>query len=98
MRIEKLSVEIICFIDLSFLACRVYVGAADLKVNMVKATFLKVKAGDFVLIYIMFYLFLWPSHSLKAYEDAVLHEFLHVRCPNKTENWIDQRTSELLRK
>lgn len=27
-----------------------------------------------------------------------LHEFLHVQYPSKTENWIYQKTSELLRK
>lgn len=58
----------------------------------------RVEAGDFVLIYIMFYLSLWPSHSSKAYEDAVLHEFMHVRYPSKTEKWMYQKTSELLRK
>lgn len=58
----------------------------------------RVEAGEFVLIYIMFYLYLWPSHSLEAYEETVLHEFLHVRYPNKTEDWIKERASELLRK
>ena len=57
----------------------------------------RLKAEDFVLIYIMFYLHLWPSQSLDRYEENVLHEFLHVRHPEKSEKWIRQKTNELLK-
>lgn len=58
----------------------------------------RVEAGDFILIFIMFYLELWPSLSLRAYEENVLHEFLHVKHPDKSEKWIMEKTAELLEK
>ncbi|MEM3628751.1 MAG: hypothetical protein QXQ94_10765 [Candidatus Bathyarchaeia archaeon] len=58
----------------------------------------RVKAGDFVLIYIMFYLLNWKTMSLRECEENVLHELLHVKYPDKNENWIRKKTSELLKR
>lgn len=58
----------------------------------------RVQAGDFVLIYIMFYLLNWKTMSLRECEENVLHELLHVKYPDKNENWIRKKTSELLKR
>ena len=35
-------------------------------------------------------------HDIDLYEEAILHELLHVRYPNKSEEWIVNKTDEIL--
>ena len=34
-------------------------------------------------------------HDRDLYEEAIIHELLHVRYPDENEAWIDNRTTEL---
>jgi len=36
-------------------------------------------------------------HDIDLYENAILHELLHVRYPEKDENWIVNKTDEILK-
>ena len=35
-------------------------------------------------------------HDIDLYEEAILHELLHVRYPKKNEDWIVNKTDEIL--
>ena len=35
-------------------------------------------------------------HDIDLYEEAILHELLHVRYPGKDEDWIVNKTDEIL--
>tara|TARA_R110000796_G_scaffold82592_1_gene181037 strand:- start:68937 stop:69212 length:276 start_codon:yes stop_codon:yes gene_type:complete len=35
-------------------------------------------------------------HDVDLYEEAIVHELLHVRYPNKDEDWINEKTKKLL--
>jgi hypothetical protein len=34
-------------------------------------------------------------HDRDLYEEAIIHELLHVRYPSKTEEWIDSQTTKI---
>ena len=35
-------------------------------------------------------------HDVDLYEEAIVHELLHVRYPKKNEDWIVNKTNEIL--
>jgi len=35
-------------------------------------------------------------HDVDLYEEAIVHELLHVKHPDKDEDWINEKTEELL--
>ena len=36
------------------------------------------------------------SHDIDLYEEAVIHELLHVRYPTKSEDWVNKKSKQLL--
>jgi len=35
-------------------------------------------------------------HDIDLYEEAIIHELLHVRYPTKSENWVNKESKRLL--
>lgn len=35
-------------------------------------------------------------HDIDLYEEAIAHELLHVKYPDKSERWINEKCSELM--
>ena len=36
-------------------------------------------------------------HDIDLYEEAILHELLHIRYPSEDEDWIENKTNEILK-
>lgn len=34
-------------------------------------------------------------HDIDLYEEAIIHELLHVRYPTKSEDWVNKKTKKL---
>ena len=34
-------------------------------------------------------------HDIALYEDAIIHELLHVRYPTRSEDWVNKKTIQL---
>jgi hypothetical protein len=34
-------------------------------------------------------------HDIALYEDAIIHELLHVRYPTRSEDWVNKKTAKL---
>ena len=34
-------------------------------------------------------------HDVDLYEDAIIHELLHIRYPTRSEDWVNEKTKEL---
>jgi len=34
-------------------------------------------------------------HDIALYEDAIIHELLHIRYPTRSEAWVNKKTEEL---
>ncbi len=37
-------------------------------------------------------------HDVELYEEAIVHELLHVKHPTKSEAWINYKTSQIIKK
>ena len=37
-------------------------------------------------------------HDIDLYEEAIIHELLHIRYPTKSEDWVNKKTEILLKK
>lgn len=37
-------------------------------------------------------------HDIELYEEAIVHELLHVKHPSKSEAWINYKTSQIIKK
>lgn len=36
-------------------------------------------------------------HDIALYEEAIVHELLHIKYPSKSENWIINKTTEIMK-
>jgi len=36
-------------------------------------------------------------HDTDLYEEAIIHELVHVRYPTKSEDWVNKKTEKLLK-
>jgi hypothetical protein len=37
-------------------------------------------------------------HDIDLYEEAIVHELLHVKHPTKSESWVNYKTNSLIKK